>query len=155
MKEIFLRKNNQIVGADAGNPPGSVSEGMLFARRLNSAAFAAGIHTSATQFARGFNLRSDGLTVTTHGARKWLRGDSIPTQGRIQILADWTGVSAAWLRFGEGDRYAGAPTVLDCKARDAQSVVLVRDFLRLPKESQAVVRGLIDVLLQAAISAQK
>ncbi|MCY0916548.1 hypothetical protein F2P44_29645 [Massilia sp. CCM 8695] len=155
MRKISLHGNSEIVGAEAGNQPAPVTAGILFARRLNSAALAAGIPTSATQFARGFNLRAHGVTVTTHGARKWLRGESIPTQGRIQILADWTGVSAAWLRFGEGDRCGSSPLMQDCKALSSKSQALINDFLLLPKESQAVVRGLIDVLLQASVSGQK
>ncbi|NHZ66798.1 hypothetical protein F1735_31710 [Massilia sp. CCM 8694] len=112
---------------------------------------AVGVSPSSTAFAKGFNLRADGAKITSHAARKWLFGESIPTQGRIQVIAAWMGVNAAWLRFGEGDRYASAPLVLNGEELDPQLVALIKDLRRLPEDSQAVVRGLIDVLLNASV----
>jgi phage repressor protein C with HTH and peptisase S24 domain len=37
-----------------------------------------------------------------HGARRWLVGDSIPTQSHLNALASLLGVSSAWLLLGQG-----------------------------------------------------
>lgn len=46
------------------------------------------------------NICADQPPVTTLAARKWLMGEAMPTQDRIQLLAEWLNVSASWLRFG-------------------------------------------------------
>jgi len=38
-----------------------------------------------------------------HAARKWLQGESIPTQEKLRALPTWLDVPADWLRFGNGD----------------------------------------------------
>ncbi len=55
---------------------------------------------SPTQLAREFNVRFAGHPVTVHAARKWLQGESIPTQEKLRALASWLDVPADWLRFG-------------------------------------------------------
>jgi hypothetical protein len=56
---------------------------------------------SPTILQREYNSRSNQPPITVHAARKWLIGQAIPTQDRVQILAEWLNVSASWLRFGE------------------------------------------------------
>lgn len=55
-------------------------------------------------------------------ARKWLKGEAIPTQDKIHILARWIGVSPQWLRFGE----AGDPLdeTMGLDARDVQLAMI-------------------------------
>ena len=67
-------------------------------KALNDAKVEAG---SPTFFAREFNRRYTGKSITSYAARKWLMGESIPTQDKLRLLAAWLGVSAEWLRFGE------------------------------------------------------
>lgn len=42
-------------------------------------------------FARLFNLRVDqpGIAVTPETARRWLRGESLPDETRLSVLAHW------------------------------------------------------------------
>lgn len=72
-----------------------------FSERLIWALEIAGIPPSPTTVQREYNARSGKPPITSHAARKWLKGEAIPTQDRIQILADWLNVTASWLRFGE------------------------------------------------------
>jgi len=58
--------------------------------------------SSPTQLAREFNVRFAGNPITVHAARKWLQGESIPTQDKLRALAGWLEVPAEWLRFGNG-----------------------------------------------------
>jgi hypothetical protein len=73
----------------------------LFSKRLAFALEVIGVPLSATALQREYNSRSKQPPITSHAARKWLMGEAIPNQDRIQILAAWLNVSASWLRFGE------------------------------------------------------
>jgi transcriptional regulator with XRE-family HTH domain len=79
----------------------SLEERMAFSERLRQALNNANYSPrSPTQLAREFNNRFEGHSVTVHAARKWLHGESIPTQEKLRALASWLDVPAEWLRFG-------------------------------------------------------
>lgn len=119
-----------------------------FCKRLSSALVAAGCEPTPTAFAREFNVRAVGMSVTVHGARKWLVGEAFPTQARVHALARWLNVSAQWLRFGE-DPGGGAGTAANDEGLIPHSdILLLSDFRRLDERSQAVVRDLIGSLLK-------
>jgi transcriptional regulator with XRE-family HTH domain len=80
----------------------TISEKAAFTQRLSRALKDARIEPgSPTLFAREFNRRYHGKPISVHAARKWLTGESIPTQDKLRVLAAWLGVSTEWLRFGE------------------------------------------------------
>ena len=114
-----------------------------FARRLNAALAAADISPSATELQRQFNALSPQQPVTVHAARKWLMGESIPTQQRLQTLSTWLKVSPNWLRFGDDSEDIGG------KAMSVDEQMLLRSVRRLtPRERkkllelvQAMARG--------------
>lgn len=97
-------------------------------------------------FARGFNLRADGASVTPHAARKWLVGDAIPTQERIVILAKWLNVNAAWLRFGAADNSELPDARALAESLTQDETDLVRAVIGLSKPAQAVVHELVHAL---------
>jgi len=72
-----------------------------FAERLAVALAARGMPVTATALQRAFYAQNPVLAISVHAARKWLMGESIPTQARLRALADVLQVSATWLRFGE------------------------------------------------------
>lgn len=49
-----------------------------------------------------FNTRYWGKPVTYQAVTRWLRGEAIPAQDKLQVLADWLNVEPHVLRFGEG-----------------------------------------------------
>ena len=77
------------------------SEQQKFSTRLAQALEGAGIRPKQTDVWRMFNQRHPGSPVTIHAVRKWLTGESIPSQDKLQTLADWLSVNPNWLRFGE------------------------------------------------------
>lgn len=86
----------------------SSSERESFSERLQQALKTAQYSPdSPTRLAREFNLRFEGRAVTVHAARKWLVGEAIPTQEKLRVIANWLGVPAEWLRFG--DAYNALP----------------------------------------------
>jgi transcriptional regulator with XRE-family HTH domain len=97
----------------------SSQERTAFSERLQQALHNADYSPSSpTQLAREFNVRFSGNPVTVHAARKWLQGESIPTQEKLRALASWLDVPADWLRFGNADVRKGsgsAPTSVDSK----------------------------------------
>jgi len=118
-----------------------------FSDRLKAALQAAGLDSSPSKFATAFNVRADGATVTVHGARKWLIGEAIPTQARIQIIADWLGISAAWLLFGEAQNAEVHTDDALTHKLDTPELVLVRDLRRLSQDNRMLVRDIVDSML--------
>jgi len=82
-----------------------------FARRLIEALIFAGLDDRPTTLARHFNTNSYGMVITMHGARRWLIGDSFPTQSHLKALASLLGVSSAWLLLGQGPMLEEAVSV--------------------------------------------
>jgi len=78
-----------------------MSEAQQFSQRLRQAMTRAGYDVRPIVVEREFNLRYWGRSVSFQAVRRWLRGEAVPTQDRLQVLAEWLGVDAHWLRFGE------------------------------------------------------
>ena len=96
-----------------------------FAQRVKTALAARNMPASATALQRAFNERYPELAISVHAARKWVMGESIPTQARLRALADVLRVSATWLRFGEEAEASKS------KSLSAQEHMLVQQFRRL------------------------
>lgn len=119
-----------------------------FSDRLKSALIARGFDPSPSRFVAEFNLRADGVAVTVHGARKWLIGDAIPTQARLQVLADWLGVSAAWLRYGEaGNNDVHSPQQSGFSI-NSDELVFVHDLRLLSEIDRQLLRDIVDSMLK-------
>jgi len=127
----------------------NVYEREAFSRRLAKALKDSKVDAgSPTAFAREFNRRYAGKPVSIHAARKWLMGESIPTQDKLRLLASWLGVSAEWLRFGDG---GGASRHLAQSERapySSQDIELVSNIRLLSPEHKQVVREIVLTLLR-------
>lgn len=114
---------------------------------------------SPTEIARILNRKLPQLSVTPQSVRKWLFAEAYPTQDKIMMLADWLGVSAQWLRFGEGEKftvnklaqlsgeYQVPANLLLMSAEYAPLIPVVDKLSRLSVKELRVVDGLIDLLL--------
>lgn len=98
----------------------------------------------AAALTREFNRRYAGTPITLHAARRWLLGETIPAQDKLRVLADWLGVTAEWLRFGQGQTVA--PVRESEVAVDYQ---LMREISALTEAHQQVVREMIKLLKRA------
>lgn len=115
-------------------------ERAAFAQRLNAALSAAGIQASATEVQRQFNALSPQQPVTTHAARKWIMGEAIPTQQRLQTLSALLKVAPNWLRFGDdSDDVGGNATSVD-------EQLLLRSFRRLPARERQKLLELVQTM---------
>ena len=48
---------------------------------------------------REFNSRYWGRSVTFHAVSRWLRGEAIPSQDKLQVLAEWLRIEPQVLRL--------------------------------------------------------
>ena len=96
-----------------------------FSARLTLALEKANKSTRIVDVWREFNALNAHAPVSHVAARKWVLGKSLPTQEKLRTLADWLGVSVAWLRFGD-DAAAEVANSLS-----AQEQALVTEYRKL------------------------
>jgi hypothetical protein len=133
----------------------STSEQENFSKRFRQALRNADYSPdSPTQLAREFNIRYNSGHVTAHAVRKWLVGESIPTQDKLRILANWLGVTTEWLRYGEEPQPTNHEAHRNGDGADmpvrfeSADVKLIADLYRLDKHHQTVAREIIRLLVR-------
>lgn len=120
------------------------SEQLGFSERLLKALARAGHDfPSASHIAREFNIRYPSFAVTVHAVRKWLKGESIPTQDRLVLLAAWLQVRPDWLRYNSHAVQLDA--TVDEKVR-LEQISLLRDIALLNEDQKVLVAGLVNIL---------
>lgn len=118
-----------------------------FSQRLRQSLAASGLDgNSPTQLANGFNRLHEGKPVSVFAARKWLHGESLPTQDKIRTLAKWLGIAPVWLRYGETEQVTGYR--LEEPALTENEIELLRGFRRLNAGHRQAVREMILTLLR-------
>lgn len=129
-------------------------ERIHFSDRLRAALTAANQPTGASAFARAYNLRADGATVTAHGVRKWLKGEAIPTHEKILIIAKWLNVHSSWLRFGDAEngKYDLVPSMDE--QLSTEHLALIHDVAALPRPAQIIIRDIVDSFMRASAAGQ-
>ena len=121
-----------------------------FAQRLRDAMTRAGYPLRPVVLEREFNTRYWGKSVTLQAVRRWLRGEAIPSQDKVQVLAEWLKIEPEVLRFGESIRKA----VQEHRQRwDEGMGHLEREtfdtFLQLPAPQRKIAREVILALARA------
>ena len=121
-----------------------MNEKLEFARRLRDAMLAAGYEPRPAILEKGFNSRYWGRSVTFQAVSRWLRGEAIPSQEKLQVLADWLNIEPHVLRFGEASSQAIRQRQ---KSWDAGMGYAEREmveiFLSLPVAQRKVIREVI------------
>lgn len=116
----------------------------MFALRLKGALTAAGYEPRPSVLEREFNLRYWGAPITFQAVRRWLRGDSIPSQDKLQVLARWLGIEPQVLRYGEQASQVCMPMQATwvVPVNEEEDEVL-RIYRGLPEEQRQVLRQVI------------
>ena len=78
-----------------------MNEKIEFSNRLREALVTAGYTASPSVLEHEFNLRWYGRSISNQAAWGWLNNRSIPTQEKLQVLAEWLKVEPHVLRYGE------------------------------------------------------
>jgi transcriptional regulator with XRE-family HTH domain len=121
-----------------------MSERSDFAQRLQAAMRRAGYEPRPVVLEREFNTRFWGPSVTLQAVRRWLRGEALPTQEKLQVLAEWLSLPPEELRYGERVRQS----VRESRARWDSEVSheereVLEIFLNLPAPQRKALRDVI------------
>lgn len=114
-----------------------------FAQRLCQALQQAGYEAKPAVLEREFNLRYWGKPMTLHGVRRWLRGEVLPTDDKLLVLAQWLRVDPRMLRFGEevANQIKQEKTLYESAARQEREAI--ETFLELSPARRRLVRDVI------------
>ncbi|MFM2055575.1 MAG: hypothetical protein RL456_3612 [Pseudomonadota bacterium] len=121
-----------------------MNEKLEFGQRLHDAMVRAGFAARPSVLEREFNTRYWGRAVTIQAVSRWLKGQAIPSQDKLQVLADMLKVEPQVLRFGE----RVARSVQEYRQRwdeklSYQERETVDAYLQLPAPQRKVVREVI------------
>lgn len=115
-----------------------------FAQRLRETMIAAGLEARPSVLLNLFNTHYWGRSVSFQAVSRWLRGEAIPAQEKLVVLAEILKVEPEVLRFGQGARLR----VEEGRKRWEEGVSyeereMFDAFLRLPVPQRKVVREII------------
>jgi transcriptional regulator with XRE-family HTH domain len=121
-----------------------MNEKIEFTQRLRAAMTQAGYTVSPSVLEHEFNLRWPGKSISNQAAWGWLNNRSIPTQDKMQVLAELLKIPPDVLRFGTTVRLS----VQEHKKRwDEGAGYLEREtfdaFLKLPAAQRKIIREVI------------
>lgn len=121
-----------------------MDEKQEFAGRLAAAMRNAGYQPRVSVLEAQFNTRFMGRPVSYQAAARWLKGEAIPSQDKLQALADWLQVEPHVLRFGGKPSFS----IAERKKRWEAAVSgpereVLEAFIGLPAEEKKVVRSVI------------
>ncbi|MDR0203402.1 MAG: helix-turn-helix domain-containing protein [Delftia acidovorans] len=115
-----------------------------FAQRLRQAMVAAGLDPRPGVLLNLFNTHYWGRSVTFQAVSRWLRGEAIPAQDKLVVLANVLKIEPEVLRYGEAVRHS----VQQHRKRWEQDIgYLEREtfdaFLQLPPPQRKLIREVI------------
>lgn len=119
--------------------------GGTFADRLRMALKEAGVHRSATVVATQFNLRYWGEGISSHAARNWLMGVSIPKQDKLMVLCKWLKVTPEGLLFGTPPAQVD-PSISPQKELSLVDQQFLANYFALETNHRLVVREVVEGL---------
>jgi transcriptional regulator with XRE-family HTH domain len=133
-----------------------MNEKIEFSNRLRDAMVKAGYAASPSVLENEFNLRWYGRSISNQAAWGWLNNRSIPTQEKLQVLAEWLKVEPQVLRFGDAVRNS----IQQQKQRWNEGIGYQERetfdaFLKLPAPQRKIIREVILTFAKAHASAGK
>lgn len=122
-----------------------------FSERLKQGMADAGYPVRPIVLEREFNTRYWGRPISVQAVRRWLNGEAIPSQDKLQILADWLKIEPQILRFGG----QSAVTVQEKRKRWEEAVTgpereVLEAFINLPAPQKKVAREVILALAKVS-----
>lgn len=127
-----------------------------FAERLRRLMGAEGYEARPAVLEREFNERFWGRSISFQTASAWLRGMAIPTQDKLEVLADWLKEEPQVLRYGDkaakGIREAHTAWPGGLPAPDRAAI---EAYLALPRPQRKLVRELVQALSGLPVAEKK
>lgn len=128
-----------------------IPETQAFADRLRQALDAVGIRPSPTVVANEFNQRYWGRSITSHTARNWLLGKSLPTQDKLVVLADWLQVNPDELRFGKSSfSFLLSEAAPQYERLDMADREMIKRYLSLSNADRKTIRDVVAAMEAAS-----
>ena len=124
------------------------SDSEEFGHRLRLLMREAGFKASPTVLANEFNLLYWGDGITSHAARNWLIGVSLPKQDKLRVLSDWLRISPNDLLFGPEHTPTRLP-LMEALVPDELNLAdhqMVKRYMALSVEHRRVIRELVAAL---------
>lgn len=116
-------------------------------QRLAEAMHKAGYEPRPNVLLKVFNSRYRGPSVTAMTISRWLGGQAIPNQDKLQVLADLFGVEPHVLRFGKaGKRRVAETQATWMQALGARERQIIETYLTLPPKRRELVGELVEAL---------
>jgi hypothetical protein len=127
-----------------------MDEKFEFAARLAAAMRDAGYEARPSVLEAQFNTRYWGKPVTYQAVTRWLKGEAIPAQDKLQAIADWLKVEPHVLRYGAGPIKA----IQEKRKRWDEGIgyqerEVFEAFLGLPAAQRKILREVILTFVQA------
>jgi transcriptional regulator with XRE-family HTH domain len=118
-----------------------------FSQRLAHAMQQAGYEPRPSVLFRLFNTNYRGRSVSVQTTSRWLNGQAIPAQDKLQVIADLLGVEPQALRFGTSARPRVAePRPVWPVGVGSRERHVIDTFLQLPPKKREVVGELVKML---------
>jgi transcriptional regulator with XRE-family HTH domain len=124
-----------------------------FSIRLRDAMILAGLEPRPSVLLKLFNLHYPGRAVTFQAVTRWLRGESIPSQEKLVVLAQLLKVEPQALRYGEVIHSAGSGAAQPYQQPPDEAMGSMERqtfdaFLQLTTAQRKIVRELILALIK-------
>jgi len=121
-----------------------MDETQEFSERLKQAMVDAGYAVRPIVLEREFNQRYWGRPISVQAVRRWMNGEAIPSQDKLQVLSEWLGVEPQILRFGGKSAFS----VQEKKARWDAAISgpereVLETYLSLPAAERKTIRDVI------------
>ncbi len=126
-----------------------MSEKAEFGIRLCRAMEEQGVPLRPSVLEREFNRRYWGQSVSLQAVRRWMRGEAIPSQDKLQVLAEWLKVEPQILRFGENAIRSVQSAQRRWDELNYTERAALDAFLRLPVDQRRVVQQVIEAFCLA------
>jgi hypothetical protein len=127
-----------------------MDEKVEFSERLKQAMMDAGYPVRPVVLEREFNTRYWGRPISVQAVRRWLNGEAIPAQDKLQVLAEWLKVEQQILRFGG----QAVMSIREKKKRWDEAISgsereVLEAFITLPAEEKKAARTMILAMAKA------
>ena len=120
-----------------------------FSRRLAAAMRNTGHEARPSVLFKQFNSHYRGRSVVFQTASRWLKGEGIPSQDKLLILASLYGVEPQVLRYGGGKSHIADRGTDWPKALGATDRSMIDAYISLSPARRKLVRELVSALVEA------
>lgn len=115
-----------------------------FSERLINSLIKSNIPVRVVVIHKLFEKNNNKISLSTHAIRKWLMGESIPTQEKLRVLADILSVDPNWLRYGDFLDDNGKNKFSELNSNQKK---LVNEFDNLSTNQKKYIIEIIDALV--------